>query len=84
MSTDTVSGALRHVQLAEPEVWARAVFAEFDDDERRIYLLGGVDADTDTPSSGSSPTASTSTTVRSDPGADPAPHDAPLLGASLD
>ncbi|NKV76584.1 N-formylglutamate amidohydrolase [Rhodococcus hoagii] len=52
VSTDTVSGARRHVQLAEPEVWARAVFAEFDDDERRIYLLGGVDADTGHPEFG--------------------------------
>ncbi len=32
-STDTRSGARRPVQLAEPEAWARAVFAaEFDDD----------------------------------------------------
>ncbi|MDP8017661.1 N-formylglutamate amidohydrolase [Prescottella equi] len=52
VSTDTMSGARRHIQLAEPEAWARAVFAEFDDDERRIYLLGGVDADTGHPEFG--------------------------------
>ncbi|MET3642788.1 hypothetical protein ABIC73_004391 [Prescottella equi] len=52
VSTDTLSGARRHVQLAEPEAWARAVFAEFDDDERRIYLLGGVNADTGRPELG--------------------------------
>ncbi|NKV32972.1 N-formylglutamate amidohydrolase [Rhodococcus hoagii] len=51
-STDAASGARRHIQLAEPEAWARAVFAEFDDDERRIYLLGGVDADTGRPEFG--------------------------------
>ncbi|WJJ14421.1 hypothetical protein P9990_26795 (plasmid) [Prescottella equi] len=52
VSTDAMSGARRHVQLAEPEAWARAVFDEFDDDERRIYLLGGVDADTGRPEFG--------------------------------
>ena len=52
VSTDSASGARRHIQLAEPEAWARAVFAEFDDDERRIYLLGGVDADTGRPEFG--------------------------------
>ncbi|WP_107987590.1 hypothetical protein [Rhodococcus sp. OK519] len=34
--------------MAEPEAWARAVFA----DEERIYLLGGVDADTGRPQFG--------------------------------
>ena len=51
-STDAVSGACRHIPLAEPEAWARAVFDEFDDDERRIYLLGSVDADTGRPQFG--------------------------------
>ncbi|MGW9567002.1 hypothetical protein [Prescottella equi] len=51
-STDAVSGARRHIPLAEPEAWARAVFDEFDDDERRIYLLGSVDADTGRPQFG--------------------------------
>ncbi|NKS55589.1 hypothetical protein GS500_23440 [Rhodococcus hoagii] len=51
-STYTASGARRHIQLAEPEAWARAVFAEFDEDERRMYLLGGVDADTGRPQFG--------------------------------
>lgn len=51
-STDAGSGSRRHIQLAEPEAWARAVFAEFDDDERRIYLLGGVDAGTGRPEFG--------------------------------
>ncbi|MBH0120011.1 N-formylglutamate amidohydrolase [Rhodococcus sp. CX] len=45
-SCDTASGARRHVDLAEPEAWVRAVFAEFDDDDQRIYLLGGIDPDT--------------------------------------
>ncbi|MFZ2530265.1 MAG: hypothetical protein WAX14_21870 [Rhodococcus sp. (in: high G+C Gram-positive bacteria)] len=44
-SCDTASGARRHVDLAEPEAWVRAVFAEFDDDQR-IYLLGSIDPDT--------------------------------------
>lgn len=52
VSTDAASGARRHIPLAEPEAWARAIFAEFDDDERRIYLLGGVDADTGRPEFG--------------------------------
>ncbi len=43
-SCDT-SGARRHVDLAEPEAWVRAVFAEFDDDQR-IYLLGSIGPDT--------------------------------------
>lgn len=51
-STDATTDARRHIQLAEPEAWARAVFAAFDDDERRIYLLGGVDADTGRPQFG--------------------------------
>ncbi|MCD5422670.1 hypothetical protein LRS71_24475 [Rhodococcus pyridinivorans] len=35
----------------EPEAWARAVFAEFDDDAQRIYLLG-IDPDTGRPEHG--------------------------------
>ena len=46
-SCDTASGARRHVDLAEPEAWVRAVFAEFDDDDQRIYLLGSIDPDTE-------------------------------------
>lgn len=45
-STDTDSSARRHVQLREPEAWARAVFAEVDDDAQRVYLIGGIDPDT--------------------------------------
>ncbi|MDH6284636.1 N-formylglutamate amidohydrolase [Prescottella agglutinans] len=51
-SSDATSGARRHIQLAEPEAWARAAFAEFDDDSQRIYLLGGVDPDTGRPEHG--------------------------------
>lgn len=51
-STDTESGARRHVPLREPEAWARAVFAEVDDDTTRVYLLGGIDPDTGRPEHG--------------------------------
>lgn len=51
-STDTESGARRHVPLREPEAWARAVFAEVDDDTTRVYLLGGIDPDTGRPERG--------------------------------
>ncbi len=52
-SSDSGSGARRHVGLAEPEAWARAVFAEFDvDDRQRIYLLGGSNPDTGCPEHG--------------------------------
>ncbi|MDH6284564.1 N-formylglutamate amidohydrolase [Prescottella agglutinans] len=51
-STDTTSGARRPIQLAEPEAWVRAIFAQFDDDTQRIYLLGGVDPDTGRPEHG--------------------------------
>ncbi|EME18548.1 hypothetical protein [Rhodococcus triatomae] len=51
-STDTASGARRHVQSHEPEAWARAVFTEFDDATLRIYLLGDVDPDTGQPERG--------------------------------
>ncbi|RDI17235.1 hypothetical protein DEU38_12371 [Rhodococcus sp. AG1013] len=49
VSADATTDARRHIPLREPEAWARGVFDEFDDDERRIYLLGGVDADTGRP-----------------------------------
>lgn len=52
VSTDEASGARRHIPLLEPEAWARAVLDEFDEDERRIYLLGGVDVDTGRPEFG--------------------------------
>lgn len=52
VSTDTESGARRHVQLREPEAWARAVFGEADDDTTRVYLLGGIDPDTGLPEHG--------------------------------
>ena len=51
-STDTASGTRRHVQLREPEAWARAVFAEVDDDTTRVYLLGGIDPGTGRPERG--------------------------------
>ncbi|GAA4491064.1 hypothetical protein GCM10023094_55280 [Rhodococcus olei] len=51
-SADSESGARRHVESHEPEAWARAVFAEFDDDAQRIYLLGGIDPDTGRPEHG--------------------------------
>ena len=51
-STDAASHARRYIPLAEPEAWARAVFDEFDDDQRRIYLLGSVDADPGRPEFG--------------------------------
>ncbi|NMM92534.1 hypothetical protein B2J88_51335 [Rhodococcus sp. SRB_17] len=52
-SSDSKSGARRHVGLSEPEAWARAVFAEFDEDSRqRIYLLGGTNPDTGRPEHG--------------------------------
>lgn len=51
-TTDTESGARRHVPLREPEAWARAVFAEVDDDTTRVYLLGGIDPDTGRPERG--------------------------------
>ena len=44
-STDS-AGARRHVESHEPEAWARAVFAEFDDAALWIYLLGDIDPDT--------------------------------------
>ena len=52
VSTNATTGARRPTQLAEPEAWARAVFAEFDDDAQRIYLLGGIDPDTGRPERG--------------------------------
>ncbi len=51
-SVDTESGARRHVLLREPEAWARAVFAEVDDDTTLVYLLGGIDPDTSRPDFG--------------------------------
>ncbi|GBF17598.1 hypothetical protein Br6_05005 [Rhodococcus sp. Br-6] len=51
-STDAASHARRYVPLREPEAWARAVFAEFDDDTTRIYLLGSVAPDTGRPQRG--------------------------------
>ncbi|BCN46690.1 hypothetical protein RE9431_49470 (plasmid) [Prescottella equi] len=50
--TDTESGARRHVQLREPEAWARAVIAEVDDGTTRVYLLGGIDPETGQPERG--------------------------------
>ncbi|NKS54030.1 hypothetical protein GS500_13645 [Rhodococcus hoagii] len=52
VSTDTMRVPAGTSRPAEPEAWARAVFAEFDDDERRLHLLGGVDADTGRPEFG--------------------------------
>ncbi|WP_137873806.1 N-formylglutamate amidohydrolase [Rhodococcus sp. Q] len=51
-STDSASGARRHVESHEPEAWVRAVFAEFDDAALRIYLLGDIDPDTGHPERG--------------------------------
>lgn len=51
-STDTSTGARRHLPLREPEAWVRAIFADIDDDQQRIYLLGGVDPDTGQPTHG--------------------------------
>ena len=51
-SSDSKSGARRHVGLSEPEAWARAVFVEFDEDWQRIYLLGGNNPDTRRPEHG--------------------------------
>ncbi|AZI66097.1 N-formylglutamate amidohydrolase (plasmid) [Rhodococcus qingshengii] len=52
-SSDSGSGARRHVGLTEPEAWARAMFAEFDEDDRqRIYLLCGKDSDAGRPEHG--------------------------------
>ncbi|WP_157662937.1 hypothetical protein [Prescottella equi] len=52
VSKDAASGDRRHIPLRELEAWARAVFAEFDDDQRRIYLLRSVDAGTGRPEFG--------------------------------
>ena len=52
-SSDSGSGARRHVGLTELEAWARAVCVEFDEDDRqRIYLLGGNNPDTGRPEHG--------------------------------
>lgn len=52
-SSYSKSGVRRHVGLSEPEAWARAVFVDFaEDDRKRIYLLGGNNPDAGRPEHG--------------------------------